>query len=138
MQFHRNEPFRKLLRAKIHRATVTEANVDYEGSITIPPDLMEAGDFVENEAVWVWNVTTGTRFETYTILGAPHSRDICVNGAAAHLVKPGDLVIIAAFTDVPESLVREVKPKVVFVDDENRMKELRPERLPEKETPRAA
>lgn len=124
------EPYRRMLRAKIHRATVTEANLEYEGSITIPPDLMEAGDFYENEAVHVWNVTRGTRLETYTILGRPGSREICVNGAAAHLVRPGDLVIIAAFTDVPESLARTISPKVLFVDESNNLKELRKEELP--------
>jgi aspartate 1-decarboxylase len=119
--------YRKLLRAKIHRATITHADLEYEGSITIPPDLMEASDLVPNESVHVWNVTRGTRFETYAILGEESPRAICVNGAAAHLVKPGDIIIIAAFTMVPESQVRTFQPKVVFVDEENRIKELRKE-----------
>jgi len=119
--------YRKMLRAKIHRATITHADLEYEGSITIPPDLMEAGDFLPSEAVCVWNVTRGTRFETYTIEGDPESRNICVNGAAAHLVKPGDLVIIAAFTMLPEDVARDYEPKVVFVDENNHIKYLRKE-----------
>lgn len=122
--------FRKLLRAKIHRATVTEANLDYEGSVTIPPELMVATDLLPNEAVWIWNVTSGTRFETYAISGRKGSCDICINGAAAHLARPGDLVIIAAFTILPEDRVRDFEPKVVFVDQHNRIKEIRPELLP--------
>src|SRR5207244_777818 len=87
---------RKMLRAKIHRATVTEANVDYEGSITIDRRLLDAADLLSNEAVCVWDVTNGNRFETYAVEGPPDSGVVCVNGAAAHLVRPGDLVIIAA------------------------------------------
>ena len=121
--------FRKLLRAKIHRATVTEANLDYEGSVTIPPELMAATDLLQNEAVCIWNVTSGTRFETYAITGREESREICINGAAAHLARPGDLVIIAAFTILPEDLARQFKPKVIFVDGQNRIKEIRPEAL---------
>ena len=112
--------YRKLLRAKIHRATVTHADVDYEGSVSIPPDLMEAGEFVEYEAVAVWNVTRGTRFETYAIKGAEDSRDIAINGAAAHLAGPGDIIIIAAFTELEESQVADHKPLLIFVDETNR------------------
>src|SRR5439155_1426508 len=93
---------RKMLRAKIHRATVTQANVDYEGSITIDRRLMEATDLLPHEAVSVWDVTNGNRFETYAVEGRPDSGVVCVNGAAAHLVRPGDLVIIAAFTWLEE------------------------------------
>ena len=118
---------RKMLRAKIHRATVTEANVDYEGSITIDRALMDATDLLPNEAVCVWNVTSGTRFETYTVEGAPDSGVICVNGAAAHLVRPGDLIIIAAFTWLEEAAARVYQPKVVFVDEQNRIREKRAE-----------
>jgi aspartate 1-decarboxylase len=117
------ETTRRMLRAKIHRATVTEANLHYEGSITIPPDLLEHSGIVEYEAVNVWNVTRGTRFETYAITGLEGSRDICVNGAAAHLASPGDIVIIASFAEVPESLVREFRPTIVFVDKDNRVTE---------------
>jgi aspartate 1-decarboxylase len=118
---------RKMLRAKIHRATVTEANLDYEGSITIDRTLMDATDLLANEAVCVWNVTTGTRFETYAVEGAPDSGVICVNGAAAHLVHPGDLIIIAAFTWLEEAAARVHEPKVVFVDERNRIREKRSE-----------
>jgi aspartate 1-decarboxylase len=118
---------RKMMRAKIHRATVTEANVAYEGSITIDRRLMDATDMLPNEAVCVWNVTNGNRFETYTVEGPPDSGVICVNGAAAHLVRPGDLVIIAAFTWLEDVAARAHEPKVVFVDEQNRMREKRVE-----------
>ena len=118
---------RKMMRAKIHRATVTEANVAYEGSITIDRRLMDATDLLPNEAVCVWNVTNGNRFETYVVEGARDSGCICVNGAAAHLVRPGDLVIIAAFTWMDEEAARRHEPKVVFVDEHNRMREKRAE-----------
>ena len=118
---------RKMLRAKIHRATVTEANLDYEGSITIDRILMDATDLLPNEAVCVWNVTSGTRFETYAVEGEADSGVICVNGAAAHLVRPGDLIIIAAFTWLDEAAARVHEPKVVFVDEQNRIREKRAE-----------
>ena len=118
---------RKMLRAKIHRATVTEANVDYEGSITIDRRLMDATDLLPGEAVCVWNVTSGTRLETYAVEGPADSGVICVNGAAAHLVRPGDLVIIAAYTWMDEAAARTHAPEVVFVDDHNRIKEARAE-----------
>lgn len=114
------QPFRKMLRAKIHRAVVTDANLDYEGSLTIPPELLERVDLREYEAIQVWNVTRGTRFETYAIQGMPGSGRICVNGAAAHLAGPGDIIIIASFSDVPESMVAGFAPKVLFVDGQNR------------------
>lgn len=114
------QPLRKMLRAKIHRAVVTDANLDYEGSLTIPPELLERVDLREFEAIQVWNVTRGTRFETYAIQGIPGSGRICVNGAAAHLAGPGDIIIIAAFSDVPESMVAEFTPRVLFVDAQNR------------------
>lgn len=109
-----------MLRAKIHRATVTDADLHYEGSLTLPPELMEAADIKEYEAIQVWNVTRGTRFETYVITGERGSAAICVNGAAAHLASPGDLIIIAAFASVPESMVDACRPTVVFVDESNR------------------
>jgi len=118
---------RKMLRAKIHRATVTQANVDYEGSIIIDRRLMEATDLLPNEAVCVWNVTNGNRFETYAVEGRPDSGVVCVNGAAAHLVRPGDLVIIAAYTWLEEEAARAHEPKVVFVDAQNRVREKRAE-----------
>jgi aspartate 1-decarboxylase len=118
---------RKMLRAKIHRATVTRADVDYEGSITIDRRLLESADLLANEAVCVWNVTNGSRFETYAVEGPPDSGVVCVNGAAAHLVRPGDLVIIAAFTWLDEAAARVHRPKVVFVDAQNRVRERRAE-----------
>ena len=118
---------RKMMRAKIHRATVTQAELDYEGSITIDRRLMDATDMLPNEAVCVWNVTSGNRFETYTVEGPPDSGVICVNGAAAHLVRPGDLIIIAAFTWLEEEAAWRHEPKVVFVDEDNRIREKRAE-----------
>ena len=121
--------FRKFLRSKIHRATVTQADLDYEGSLTIPPDLMRAAAIAPFESVHVWNVTRGTRLETYAITGEEGSRDSCVNGAAALLVRPGDLIIIATYSFVAEGVAEHqgVDPKVVFVDAENRIQHLGPE-----------
>ena len=119
---------RKLLRAKIHRATVTGADLDYEGSVTLDRELMDLADLVDHEAVNIWNVTNGERLETYVIPGARGSGVVCVNGAAAHKVRKGDLVIIAAFAWMNEAEARTWEPKVVFVDDRNRPVELRSER----------
>ena len=118
--------YRKMLRAKIHRATINEADLDYEGSITIPQELVQAAGLAEYEAVQVWDVANGARFETYVLLGRRPGH-ICVNGAAARLVQPGDLVIIAAFAEVEEQRVRDWRPTVVFVDEANRIKEIRGE-----------
>lgn len=126
--------FRKVLHSKIHRATVTEADLDYEGSITLNPELMEAADIAEYEAVCVWNVTGGGRFETYAIKGEPGTNNICVNGAAAHYASPGDLVIIACFDFIKGELIGDHKPKLVFVDENNQIKELRDE-IPGPNTP---
>src|SRR6266540_3077485 len=87
-----------MLKGKIHRCTVTQADLDYEGSVTISEDLMEAASIVEHEQVHIWDVTSGARITTYAMRGARSSGMICINGAAAHLIKPGDLVIIAAFS----------------------------------------
>lgn len=132
------QAYRKMLRGKIHRATVTDANLDYEGSITIPQSLLTAAGFLEHEAVQIWNVTNGNRFETYTLLapegeqGAAAGDDelmnvICVNGAAAHLAKRGDKIIIAAFGWFPEAQLHNYEPQVVFVDERNRPVTLRKE-----------
>jgi aspartate 1-decarboxylase len=110
---------RKLLKSKIHRATVTEANIEYEGSVTIDRDLMDAADLLPYEQVDIWNCTNGNRLTTYVIEGERGERQICVNGAAAHLMKPGDLVIIASWTDVPDSDARSFESKRVFVDHDN-------------------
>ena len=115
-----NNSLRKLLAAKIRRATVTGADVDYEGSVTIPPELLEASGIIPYESVHIWNTTRGTRLETYAIAGGQGSSDICANGAAAHLVRPGDKIILAAFTMVPHDQVANHKPKLIFVDESNR------------------
>ncbi len=111
---------RSLFKSKIHRARVTQADVDYEGSVTIDASLMEAADILPFEHVHVWDVTRGTRLETYAIRGDAGSGVICINGAAAHLIKPGDLVIIATFADVEEAEARTWTPRVVLVDEQNR------------------
>ena len=112
---------RKMLKSKIHRATVTGADLHYEGSITIDKDLMEASDIIPYEAVCVWDVDNGNRFETYAIEGERGSGVICINGAAARMVAPRDLVIVASFVNMSnEEALRHV-PKLVFVDDKNRM-----------------
>jgi len=121
------ESYRRVLRSKIHRARVTQADLNYEGSVSIPPDLLVASGIVEYEAVNIWNVTSGTRLETYAISGKQNSRDICINGAAAHLVKPGDIVIIACFFNLHEKYIKDYKPKLVFVDGNNQIVEMRSE-----------
>jgi aspartate 1-decarboxylase len=112
---------RTFFKGKIHRATVTHADLDYEGSVTIDEDLLEAAGIWEYEAVHVWNITRGTRLQTYAIKGARGSGVVCINGAAAHLNKPGDLVILATFAELEEPEAREFKPKVVLVDRQNRI-----------------
>lgn len=116
-----------MLAAKIHRATVTAADVDYEGSVTIPPELLAAAGIHPFEAVHIWNVTRGTRLETYAITGLAGSQDICANGAAAHLVHPGDQIILATYTFVAEDQLAAHRPKVVFVDERNRITHRGPE-----------
>jgi aspartate 1-decarboxylase len=115
---------RKMLRGKIHRATVTQADLHYEGSVTIDRTLMAGMDLVEFEAVQIWDVDNGERFETYVLEGEADSGVICVNGAAARKVAVGDLVIIGAFTWMQEEAARAYKPKVVMVDGQNRIKNL--------------
>ena len=122
-----NASFRKLLAAKIHRATVTAADVDYEGSVTVPPELLEAAGITPYESIHIWNTTRGTRLETYAIAGLPQSTDICANGAAAHLVRPGDRVILASFAFVPVDAIAEHRPKLIFVDESNRITHAGPE-----------
>jgi aspartate 1-decarboxylase len=111
---------RKVLASKIHRATVTESNIDYEGSITIGPQLRKAADFMPYDAVQVWNVSSGARFETYVIAGELDNGSICVNGAAAHLAKPGDLVIVARYVWLDEAEYKNFQPKIVMVDANNK------------------
>ena len=119
--------YRRMLKSKIHRARVTHADLDYEGSITISPELLTASNILPYEAVQIWNVTAGTRFETYAIEGAANSSHICVNGAAAHLVTPGDIIIIASFIQLPDEACATYHPKAIFVDAHNRIKEIRAE-----------
>lgn len=115
---------RTVFKSKIHRATVTEANLDYEGSISVDQDLLDAADILENEQVHVWDVTNGTRLITYALSAPAGSGRICVNGAGAHLIKPGDLVIIATFTTMRTREARKYQPTVVLVGENNRPKEL--------------
>jgi aspartate 1-decarboxylase len=110
---------RKMLKSKIHRATVTEANIEYEGSVTIDRELLRAADILPYEEVDIWDCTNGSRISTYAIEGEAGSREICVNGAAAHLVKPGDTIIIASWVHLPEEKVRDWQAIRVFVDAGN-------------------
>jgi aspartate 1-decarboxylase len=118
---------RKMLKSKIHRATVTGADLHYEGSITIDRELMEAADIIPYEAVCIWDVNNGSRFETYAIEGEPGSGVICINGAAARMVAPQDLVIIASFVSMSNAEALAHEPKLVFVDEKNRMLQTRKE-----------
>lgn len=111
---------RIMFRAKIHRATVTQADLDYVGSITIDQDLLELADILPNERVDIYNITNGNRLSTYALSGARGSGVIGINGAAAHLVQPGDLVIIAAYGNFTEEEARTLTPHVVHVDRNNR------------------
>ena len=112
---------RTLMSGKIHRATVTQANVEYEGSITIDPDLLEAAGIVPYEKVHVLDVTNGARLETYAIKGRAGSGEICMNGAAAHLIHEGDLTIIVAYQQLTEAEIQGFRPRKVFVDRDNRI-----------------
>ncbi len=114
---------RTMFKSKIHRATVTEANLNYVGSITVDSDLLKAADILEYEQVAVVNVTTGARFETYTIAGPAGSGVICLNGGAARLAHPGDLVILITYAQMDEADLANYRPTVVYVDAQNRMEE---------------
>src|SRR5947209_10030923 len=114
---------RTMCKSKIHRATVTQANLNYVGSITIDADLLEAADIYPYEKVQVVNINNGARLETYAIAGARGSGVICLNGAAARLNAPGDLVIIISYANYTEEEIRSLVPHVVFVDENNRMTE---------------
>ena len=109
---------RIMLKSKIHRATVTGADLHYEGSVTIDRDLMDAADIVSYEKVAVWDVTNGSRLETYAIEGERGSGVICLNGAAARLVAPKDLVIIASFVTMENAEALLHEPKLIFVDED--------------------
>ncbi|WP_025270195.1 aspartate 1-decarboxylase [Hippea sp. KM1] len=114
---------REVLIGKIHRATVTEADLNYVGSITIDEDLMEAANMREFELVHIWNIDNGERFQTYTIKGKRGSGVICLNGAAARKVAVGDKIIIAAFGMMEEEKLDGYQPHIVIVDDNNRIVE---------------
>lgn len=110
-----------MLKGKIHRAVVKQAELNYVGSITVDPELMEAAGIYEYELVQIVDIENGNRFETYTIAGEPGSGMICLNGAAARQVQVGDHVIIMCYCQMSPEEVKEHKPKVVFVDDENKI-----------------
>ncbi len=109
---------RRMMKSKIHRATVTEADLNYIGSISLDPDLMAAADILENEQVAVLDIDNGARFETYAILGQPGQ--VCLNGAAARLVHPGDKVIVITYADYEAAELEDYQPRVVHVDQWNR------------------
>ncbi|MCE5221659.1 MAG: aspartate 1-decarboxylase [Clostridium sp.] len=113
-----------MLKGKIHRATITQAELSYMGSITIDKTLMEASKIIENEKVQIVDVNNGARFETYVIPGKRDSGVICVNGAAARLVEPGDNVIIISYAQMHEDEAKKYKPAVVFMNDDNTIKEI--------------
>jgi aspartate 1-decarboxylase len=109
-----------MLKSKIHRAVVTDANLHYVGSVTVDPDLLEAADILEHEQVAIVDIDNGARFETYTIAGVRGSGDLCLNGAAARLVQPGDKVIVISYADYEDSEMDGYEPRIVHVDTANR------------------
>lgn len=111
---------RRMLKSKIHRATVTDANLNYEGSITIDTDLLELADIRTHEQVFVVNISTGARFETYAIEGPAGRGDMCLNGAAARLAEPGDLIIVMSYAEYSDADLEGYEPIVVHVDGRNR------------------
>jgi aspartate 1-decarboxylase len=134
--------FRTMLKSKIHRATVTQADVHYVGSVTIDADLMDAADLLPGEQVAIVDVTNGARLETYVIEGARGSGMIGINGAAAHLIHPQDLVILISYAVMTDAEARATPPKVVFVDARNRIADMGqvlnvPDTLPASVTERA-
>ncbi|HEY8430966.1 MAG TPA: aspartate 1-decarboxylase [Sandaracinaceae bacterium] len=119
---------RRMFLGKIHRARITHADLHYEGSVTIDRDLMDAAGMLEHEEVHVWNVTRGTRLVTYTLRGPAGSGVVCINGAAAHGNQPGDIVILATFGEMDDEEARTHEPRVVFVDEHNRIRSVESER----------
>jgi aspartate 1-decarboxylase len=112
---------RQMLRAKVHRIQVTERDIEYEGSLSLDPELMQAADMLPFERVDVYDVDNGNRFSTYLIEGRPGSGDCCVNGAAARLVELGDKLIIAAYCGIDEAQVREHRPMLVLIGEDNKI-----------------
>lgn len=109
--------------SKIHRATVTRADLHYVGSVTVDPDLLDAADLLPGERVDICDCTNGNRLSTYVIPGERGSGELCINGAAAHLVHPGDIVILIAYGQLADAEARDYRPRVVFVDEANRIVE---------------
>ncbi|MCX5750019.1 MAG: aspartate 1-decarboxylase [Candidatus Saganbacteria bacterium] len=116
--------FRQMLKAKIHRLTVTESRLDYEGSITIDKTLLETSGIVESEKVHVVNVSTGDRFETYVMTGKKNSGIVCLNGGAARMGSPGDLIIVISYAAVDEDSLLKYCSRKVLVDGKNRVKRI--------------
>jgi len=112
---------RTMLKSKLHDVIVVEANLEYKGSITIDRDLMEAADLLEHERVDIYDITSGSRLHTYVIPGERGSGMIGINGAAAHLVKPGDRIIIASYVQMEDTEARTWQPRVCFVDSQNQL-----------------
>jgi aspartate 1-decarboxylase len=117
---------RMMFKSKIHRATVTGANLNYEGSLTVDADLLEAADILPYEQIHVWDVSNGARLVTYALPAPRGSGQVCVNGAGAHLIKPGDLVIVATYTLLTGRKAKKHEPTVVFVDEANKMRDADP------------
>jgi aspartate 1-decarboxylase len=115
---------RVMMKSKIHRATVTSTDVDYEGSLTVDADLLDAADILPHEQIHVWDVTNGVRLTTYALPGARGSGEIQVNGAGAHLIKTGDIVIIATYVTLEDQEARSHEPTVILADERNRVKSL--------------
>lgn len=120
----------RVFKSKLHRATVTQADLDYEGSVTIDARLMDAAEILEYEEVHVWNVTRGTRLTTYALRGPAGSGVVCINGAAAHLVDPGDKVIIATFAEIPAEAAPAWQPTVVLLGEHNEIVDPRATEIP--------
>ncbi|HOB12381.1 MAG TPA: aspartate 1-decarboxylase [Syntrophomonadaceae bacterium] len=116
--------FRYMLKSKIHRAVVTDADLNYVGSITLDPDLMDAADIVPNEKVTIVNNNNGARFETYVIEGERGSGIVCLNGAAARLVQKGDIVIILTYTILEDKECQDYKPRLVYVNNKNQVEKV--------------
>ncbi|EZP75880.1 aspartate alpha-decarboxylase [Parageobacillus genomosp. 1] len=116
--------FRTLMNAKIHRARVTEANLNYVGSITIDADILDAVGMVANEKVQIVNNNNGARFETYIIPGERGSGVFCLNGAAARLVQEGDIIIVISYVMIPEEKIAQHRPKIAIMDENNRIQQL--------------
>lgn len=116
---------RIMLKSKVHRATVTDANVDYEGSITLDEDLMETAGLLPFEQVHIYNITNGQRFQTYVIRGERGRGEVCINGAAAHLAKKGHIIIIASYVSMEEAEAINHQPILIYVDEKNKIKAIK-------------